>query len=105
MGDSRLSSKSIILRGIPASPGIGIGRAFVFKEEALSYVFKKLTKEETRKEIQRFRQAVTKTRTDILQSRDKVLKVLGKSANGSANGKSCGSGHPAPHQTQAVAGD
>ena len=33
------------------------------------------------------------------------LKVLSKSANGSANGKSCGSGHPARSQTQAVAGD
>src|SRR6185295_12514916 len=32
-----------------------------------------------KKEIQRFRQAVAKTRTEILQSRDKLLKVLGKS--------------------------
>ena len=72
-------SKSTVLRGIAASPGIGIGKAFVFKEEALSYEFRALARDEVRKEIQRFRQAVGKTRTDILQSRDKVLKVLGKS--------------------------
>jgi phosphotransferase system enzyme I (PtsI) len=79
MPESRSSSKSIVIRGIPASPGIGIGKAFVFKEEALSYIFKALSRDEVRKEIQRFRVAVGKTRTEILQSRDKVLKVLGKS--------------------------
>jgi phosphotransferase system enzyme I (PtsI) len=79
MSDGRLSGKSLVLRGIPASPGIGIGKAFVFKEEALSYVYRALARDEVRKEIQRFRQAVAKTRTEILQSRDKVLKVLGKS--------------------------
>jgi phosphoenolpyruvate-protein phosphotransferase (PTS system enzyme I) len=78
MGDTRHSPKSMVLRGIPASPGIGIGKAFVFKEEALSYVFKSLRRDDVRKELQRFRQAVAKTRTEILQSRDKVLKVLGK---------------------------
>jgi phosphoenolpyruvate-protein phosphotransferase (PTS system enzyme I) len=78
MAESRKPSKSVVLRGIPASPGIGIGKAFVFKEEALSYVFRALRKEEVRKEVQRFRLAVAKTRTEIIQSRDKVLKVLGK---------------------------
>jgi len=68
------------LRGIAASPGIGIGKAFVVKEEALSYVFRALTSgSEVKKEIQRFRQASAKTRSDILQTREKVLKVLGKS--------------------------
>lgn len=79
MPDTRPPAKSIVLRGIPASPGIGIGKAFVFKEEALSYVFRALARDEVRKEIVRFRQAVSRTRTEILQSRDKVLKVLGKS--------------------------
>src|SRR5882672_11126174 len=79
MAESRPHLKSTVLRGIPASPGIGIGKAFVFKEEALSYVFRALSRDEVKKEIQRFRQAVAKTRTEILQSRDKVLKVLGKS--------------------------
>jgi phosphotransferase system enzyme I (PtsI) len=79
MADSRPPTKSLVLRGIPASPGIGIGKAFVFKEEALSYEFRALNRDEVRKEIQRFRLAVGKTRTEILQNRDKVLKVLGKS--------------------------
>src|ERR1017187_273374 len=73
------SRPPVVLRGIPASPGIGIGKAFVLKEEALSYVFRALTKDEIKREIQRFRQAVGKARVEIEQTRDKVLKVLGKS--------------------------
>ena len=58
MADTRNPSKSIILRGIPASSGIGIGKAFVFKEESLSYVFRSLSRDEVKKELQRFRQAI-----------------------------------------------
>ncbi len=70
---------SVVIRGIAASPGIGIGKAFVLKEEALSYVYRAIAREDVRKEIQRFRQALVRTRADILQTREKVLKVLGKS--------------------------
>lgn len=82
MVDGKNTNKSIILRGIPASPGIGIGKAYVIKEESLSYVFRPLRKDEVKKELQKFRQAVAKTKTDILQTREKVLKVLGKSHAG-----------------------
>jgi phosphotransferase system enzyme I (PtsI) len=75
----RSNTKSIVLRGIPASPGIGIGKAFVLKEEALSYVYRPIGKDEIRREIQRFRTAVQKTRGNILETRERVLKVLGKS--------------------------
>lgn len=76
---SKSSRPPVVLRGVAASPGIGIGKAFVYKEEALTYVFKPVAREDVKKEIQRFRQAVAKTRTDIGETRDKVLKVLGKS--------------------------
>src|SRR5437773_1061131 len=79
MPEARPSRPPIVLRGIAASPGIGIGKAFVLKEESLSYVFRALSKDEVKKEIQRFRTAVLKTRNEFLQTRDKVLKVLGKS--------------------------
>ena len=79
MADARSSRPPVVLRGIPASPGIGIGRALVMKEEALSYVFRSLTKEQVKKEIQRFRVAVLKTKSEFVQTREKVLKILGKS--------------------------
>jgi len=72
-------SEPIIIRGIAASPGIGIGKAFVLKEEALSYEFRKLDRDDIKKEIRRFQNAVAKTRSDILLTRDRLLKVLGKS--------------------------
>ncbi len=72
-------TEPIVLRGIAASPGIGIGKAFVLKEEALSYAMRRLKKNEIKKEVLRFRTAISKTRSDIESSRDRVLKVLGKS--------------------------
>lgn len=79
MVEPRPTRPPVVLRGIAASPGIGIGKAYVLKEEALSYVFRALGKDEVKKEIARFRLAVMKTRTEIDETRDKVLKVLGKS--------------------------
>ena len=79
MIESKGPTKSVVIRGVAASPGIGIGKAFLLKEEALSYIFRALAREEVKREIQRFRVAITKTRTDILATREKVLKVLGKS--------------------------
>ena len=79
MADPRPSRPPVVLRGIAASPGIGIGKAFVLTEESMSYVFRALSKDEVRKEVQRFRQAVAKTRLEIDQTREKVFKVLGKS--------------------------
>src|SRR5262245_32061152 len=79
MAELKSSRSPVVLRGIPASPGIGIGKAYVLKEESLSYVFRALAKDEVKKEISRFRQAVAKARTDMHQTREKVLKILGKS--------------------------
>ena len=69
----------IVLRGIPASPGIAIGKAFVIREDSFGHTRRALAREEVKKEVQRFRQAVAKTRTDILQNRERILTVLGKS--------------------------
>src|ERR1019366_3990368 len=79
MIDQRGSRPPVVLRGIAASPGIGIGKAFVIKEETLPYIFRALSKDEVKREIQRFRQAVAKARVEIHQTREKVIKVLGKS--------------------------
>lgn len=76
---ARPSRPPVVLRGIAASPGIGIGKAYVMTEESMSYVYRTLTRDDVKKEVQRFRAAVAKTRTDIDSTREKVLKVLGKS--------------------------
>jgi hypothetical protein len=48
-------------------------------EEALSYDSRVVPKDAIKKEIQRFRTAVLKTKSEFIQTREKVLNVLGKS--------------------------
>src|SRR4051812_44126341 len=79
MRPSQTSGKSIVVRGVAASPGIGIGKAWLLNDEAFSYVQRSVSRGEVRAEIQRFRTAVAKTRNDIRQTRERTLKVLGKS--------------------------
>src|ERR1700679_524690 len=69
----------VVLRGIPAAPGIAIGKAFVIKEDSFGHTRRTLARDEVKKEIQRFRLAVGKTRADIRENRERVLTVLGKS--------------------------
>ena len=81
MLEQRTSRPSIVLRGIPASGGIGIGKAFIIKEEALSYAYSALcpkTKSEKRSRV--FRQAVAlKPGSKLIKPGIKVLKFLGNS--------------------------
>ncbi|MBI3293087.1 MAG: phosphoenolpyruvate--protein phosphotransferase, partial [Elusimicrobia bacterium] len=68
-----------IVRGIPASPGIAIGKAFVLREGEFCYVRRTITKDKLSGEIQRFRQALAKTRQEMEASREQLLRLLGKS--------------------------
>ena len=48
----------ITLKGIPASPGICIGKAFLFDSQKVSVIKKKISKESIPKEISRFEEAL-----------------------------------------------
>ncbi len=66
------------LKGIGASPGVAIGKAFLLDSENL-FIPKKMIKESAiPKEITRFEDALTKARAEILNIRDKVSQELGK---------------------------
>lgn len=68
-----------MLKGIPASSGIAIGKVFLFlEEEDLSIYPRSLNQEEIKNELRRFREAVSSIRQEILQTKDKVLRTLGK---------------------------
>ncbi|HCJ66880.1 MAG TPA: phosphoenolpyruvate--protein phosphotransferase [Elusimicrobia bacterium] len=68
-----------MLKGIPASSGIAIGKVFLFlEEEDLSIYPRSLSQEEIKNELRRFREAVSSVRQEILQTKDKVLRSLGK---------------------------
>ncbi len=68
-----------MFKGIPASSGIAIGKAFLFlEEEDLPIYPRSLNKEEIRNELHRFRETVNKVKQEIIQTKGKVLQLLGK---------------------------
>jgi phosphoenolpyruvate-protein phosphotransferase (PTS system enzyme I) len=67
----------ITLKGIPASPGICVGKAFLFDSQDISVIKKKISKEHIPKEISRFEEALIKTRSEILKIQDNISKEMG----------------------------
>ena len=66
------------IKGIAASPGVAIGKAFLLDSEDL-LIPKKIIKESgVPKEIARFEEALTKTRAEILSIRDKISQEIGQ---------------------------
>ena len=56
----------MILKGIPASPGIAIGRTFLFDTRRIIVPTKKIREDLVPREIARFEEALIKTRAEIL---------------------------------------
>lgn len=67
----------ITLKGIAASPGICIGKAFLFDSQEVSVIKKKVGKESIPTEISRFEEALIKTRSEIFNIQDKISKEMG----------------------------
>lgn len=67
----------MILKGIPASPGIVIGRAFLFDKEEITVPHKKISEADIPLEIVRFEDALIKTRAEILDIQNKIQKEMG----------------------------
>ncbi|HIE44353.1 MAG TPA: phosphoenolpyruvate--protein phosphotransferase [Candidatus Omnitrophica bacterium] len=67
------------MRGIPASPGIAIGEAFVLKSENLIIPKYKIPQKRIANEIKRFVDALALTREELSKIQDKVEKEIGES--------------------------
>ncbi len=66
-----------ILRGIPVSPGVAIGRAFVLRsEDFFSAARTEITPDDVPREILRFEEALTRTRSDLMKVRRKIAQEL-----------------------------
>src|SRR5689334_11839639 len=68
-----------VFKGIPASPGIAIGKAFVLEDTDLAVGRWQVPPEAVKSEISRFRQALVDTRKEMETTQQKILKMLGKS--------------------------
>ena len=69
---------TLILHGIPASPGIAIGKVFLLEDDEFCLIQREISKDETKKEVNRFREALANTRTEMLATQEKIYKTLGK---------------------------
>ncbi|MGB2650612.1 MAG: phosphoenolpyruvate--protein phosphotransferase [Candidatus Omnitrophota bacterium] len=71
------SKKQIQLKGIPAAPGIAIGKAHVFGTEDMMPQERKITESEITLEIARFREALKETRKEVLAIEKKISREMG----------------------------
>ncbi|MBI4396299.1 MAG: phosphoenolpyruvate--protein phosphotransferase [Elusimicrobia bacterium] len=74
-----LSTSTRVFKGISASPGIAIGKAFVLEDVDLAVGRWQVPPEAVKAEVARFRLAVADTRREMLATQQKILKLLGKS--------------------------
>ena len=66
-----------ILKGIPAAPGITIGKAYLLDSENFTVSKRRITEATLPNEINRFQEALIKTRDEILKIKDKISKEMG----------------------------
>ncbi len=71
--------KQKILKGIPACDGIGIGKVFLLeREEDLFISVRKIHKDNVKKELLRYKEALDNTKKELISTKERILKVLGK---------------------------
>jgi phosphotransferase system enzyme I (PtsI) len=68
----------VIIKGIAASPGIAIGKAYVMEDEEIVVSRVEIPRDQLRGEVNRFKTAYKATHRDLDAAEQKVLKVLGK---------------------------
>ncbi|MCX5783286.1 MAG: phosphoenolpyruvate--protein phosphotransferase [Elusimicrobia bacterium] len=68
----------IIIKGIPASPGVAIGKVYLFEEDEIAVEKINIPEHKIRAEVKRFKEAVKKTGEDLGAAEAKVLHMLGR---------------------------
>ncbi|MDI6785232.1 MAG: phosphoenolpyruvate--protein phosphotransferase [bacterium] len=68
----------MLYSGIAASPGIAIGRAFLYDIEKYKVARYEVSESQTEEEIDQFKEAVQRTKNEILEVKRKVAKEMSK---------------------------
>jgi phosphotransferase system enzyme I (PtsI) len=71
-------TRSIRLNGFPASPGIVIGEAFVIPHADPKIPRKEIFRGDVEREVCRFRDAIERTRAQILEMKERLVPKLGE---------------------------
>src|SRR3989344_7876951 len=67
----------IVLKGIPAAPGVACGAAFILDKQDFIIPPRAILDKEVPIEIARFEEALIKTREEILQIQKKIAEEMG----------------------------
>lgn len=73
----RTGKKQIQMRGIPAAPGIAIGKVFLSGSEDIKPLEKRIFSSDVGKEIKKFHKALEKTRKEIVKIEKKISEEMG----------------------------
>ena len=69
--------KELILKGIPASPGINIGKAFLFGREQYVIPRRSIREEQISSEVKRFKDALLETKNEIMEIKKRISEEMG----------------------------
>jgi len=69
--------KRILLKGIPAAPGLIVGKAFCLGSEDMQVQKRAISESQVPKEVTRFKEALIKTRAEILDIQKKISREMG----------------------------
>lgn len=69
--------KEFELKGIPAAPGISMGRAYLLDVEEFIIPRRRIKKEDVTNEIKRFNACLAKTRKELLVIKERISKEMG----------------------------
>ncbi|MBI1975939.1 MAG: phosphoenolpyruvate--protein phosphotransferase [Candidatus Omnitrophica bacterium] len=67
-----------MLKGIPAAPGIVIGKAFCLDSEEFIVTERHISESEVKREIARFKRALEQTRKEIIEIQGRIAKEMGR---------------------------
>lgn len=73
----KYKAREITLKGIPAAPGVAIGKAHPLYDEEISIPKRKVSEKEVEKEIARFKKALAKTRAEIIAIHRRISREMG----------------------------
>ncbi|MFC2092221.1 phosphoenolpyruvate--protein phosphotransferase, partial [Elusimicrobiota bacterium] len=66
------------LKGIPASPGIAIGRAYLISERSYCAIKRNIDEKTIRREVSRFKRAISNTENEFRKQKEKVAHEMGR---------------------------
>ncbi len=73
----KISNMRIEIKGIPAAPGIAIGRAYIFGTEDMVPKERSILEKEIAAEVSRFKEALKKTKKELLAIEKKISREMG----------------------------